>query len=165
MSVAMPPAVHHPPATAMRLRSLARLCLLLFCATVPPLRGAPPATFRRTIERVTSLDPAEAASVYAARGVALIHETLLEYDYEARPYRLIPGLAAELPQISADGLGYTFRLAPGARFHPDPCFGAGPGARRPDGGSGSRPSRRASFRRNRMSGVGIGGGANGTGSP
>lgn len=127
MDVAMPPAVHPPPATAPHVRALAHLCLLVFCATVPPLRGAPPATFRRTIERVTSLDPAEAVSVYAARGVALIHETLLEYDYEARPYRLIPGLAAELPQISADGLGYTFRLAPGARFHPDPCFGTGPG--------------------------------------
>jgi oligopeptide transport system substrate-binding protein len=111
-----------------RVRALACLfLLLLFCLMAPPLRGAPPVTFRRTIERVTSLDPAEAASVYAARSVSLIYETLLEYNYEARPYRLIPGLAAELPQISPDGLTYTFRLAPGARFHADPCFGTGPG--------------------------------------
>ena len=58
------------------------------CPTVKPSR----AVYRRVIERVASLDPVEDASVYAARCVALTYETLLEYDYEARPYRLKPCL-------------------------------------------------------------------------
>ncbi len=79
--------------------------------------------FRRTIERVASLDPAEASSVYAARATALVYETLLEYDYQARPYRLIPGLADALPRREAEGRRLRFRIRPEARFAPDPCFG------------------------------------------
>ena len=87
--------------------------------TVKPSR----AVFRRVIERVTSLDPVEAASVYAARCVALTYETLLEYDYEARPYRLKPCLATALPAVSDDGLTYTFTIDTNACFTADACFG------------------------------------------
>ncbi len=125
--VAALPLLAPRPAASARQRCVTVLMAAAMAAAVPPLRGAPSAAFRRTIERVTSLDPAEAVSVYGARCVALIHETLLEYDYQARPYRLIPGLAADLPRVSADGLEYTFRIADGARFHPDPCFGRDPG--------------------------------------
>lgn len=79
----------------------------------------------RSMDRVASMDPAEAASIYAARAVLLSYETLLEYDYEARPYRLIPGLAAELPTVQSNGLVYVFRIHPDARFHADPCWGGG----------------------------------------
>lgn len=108
-----------------RLAAWALLLVLLPAAAAPPPATIPAATptFRRAIERVTSLDPADAASVYAARAVALIYETLLEYDYQARPYRLIPGLAASMPEVSSNGLVYTFRLRPEARFAPDPRFG------------------------------------------
>ena len=87
--------------------------------TVKPSR----AVFRRVIERVTSLDPVEAASVYAARCVALTYETLLEYDYEARPYRLKPCLATAMPAVSDDGLTYTFTIDTNACFTADACFG------------------------------------------
>ena len=80
-------------------------------------------TFRRNLERVNSLDPAQSTSVAASRCVALLYETLLEYDYTARPYRLIPGLATHLPEVSTNGRVYLFRLDPAARFSPDPCFG------------------------------------------
>ena len=107
-----------------------RLAFIVFCALLPRAEAAPRAgsdnddtTYRRTIERVTTLDPAEAVSVYAARAVALIYETLLEYDYAARPYRLVPALAETLPTVSADGLDYTFRIVADARFAPDSCFG------------------------------------------
>ncbi len=85
--------------------------------------AAEPPTFRRTLDRVASLDPVAAASAYAARAVGLVYECLLEYDYAARPYRLIPGLAASLPEVSPDGLVYLIRLDPAASFAPDPCFG------------------------------------------
>ena len=84
---------------------------------------AAPAIFRRTIDRVPSMDPVLASSVAAARVVNLVYECLLDYEYATRPYRIGPGLAA-LPDISPDGLAYTFRIDPEARFAPDPCFAA-----------------------------------------
>ena len=67
------------------------------------------ATFTRTLERVSSMDPAMATSVYDSHAVQLVYETPLEIDYRARPYKLIPGFC-ELPEVSPDGLTYTFRL-------------------------------------------------------
>ena len=67
------------------------------------------ATFTRTLERVSSMDPAMATSVYDSHAVQLVYETPLEIDYKARPYRLIPGFC-ELPEVSPDGRTYTFRV-------------------------------------------------------
>lgn len=111
-----------------------RLVFLLLVILIRGLGPASPLTYCRAIERVTSLDPADAASAYAARCVALIYEPLLEYDYEARPYALRPCLAAALPDISPDGLVYTFTLNTNAYFTADPCFGTAS-----DGTPRSRP--------------------------
>lgn len=81
------------------------------------------ATFRRMLERITSMDPAQGVSVYAARAIQMSYETLLEFDYKARPYKLIPGLAEKMPEVSEDGLVYEFTVRPDARFFADPCFG------------------------------------------
>ena len=85
--------------------------------------------FRRSMDRVSSMDPADASSLYAARAVQLVYETLLEFDYRARPYRLIPGLAERMPEVQSNGLVYVFRLHPEARFQEDPCFGADAGGK------------------------------------
>lgn len=95
-------------------------------ATAATLVAGEGAVFRRTIERVASLDPAEAASVYASRAVALPYETLLEYGYTERPYILKPCLATAMPEVSADELEYTFTVNTNAFFTPDPCFGVAP---------------------------------------
>ena len=83
-------------------------------------------TFRRPLERVASMDPIRAAAVYDARAVSLVYEPPLEVDYFARPYRLKAGLC-DLPEVSKDGLVYTFKIRPGARFQPDACFSGGEG--------------------------------------
>ena len=67
------------------------------------------ATFTRTMERVSSMDPAMARSVYDAHAVQLVYEPPLEIDYAARPYRLAPCFC-ELPKVSPDGLRYVFRV-------------------------------------------------------
>ena len=102
------------------------------CKTLPALAlfafsgvSAEEAVFRRMLERVDSMDPAHATSVYAARAIQMCYEPLLEFDYHARPYRLIPALAAAMPEVSGDGLVYTFKIDPDARFVADPCFGRG----------------------------------------
>ncbi len=82
--------------------------------------------YRRATERVVSMDPIRAGSVPDARAVQLVYEPLLDVDYYARPYKLVPGLC-ELPEVSADRLVYTFRLRDGARFVDDPCFPDGKG--------------------------------------
>lgn len=71
------------------------------------------ATFTRALQPVFSTDPIRAQSVYDSHVVQLLYETPLTIDYAARPYRLAPGLC-ELPEISSDGLTYTFRLVPDA---------------------------------------------------
>ena len=67
------------------------------------------ATFTRTLERVATMDPAMARSVYDSHAVQLVYEPPLEIDYKARPYKLVPGFC-ELPEVSADGLTYTFKV-------------------------------------------------------
>lgn len=67
------------------------------------------AAFVRPLERVASLDPIRAQAIYDSRAVMLYCETPLEYDYEARPYRLVPGVC-ELPEFSEDGLVCTLRM-------------------------------------------------------
>lgn len=71
------------------------------------------AAFTRPMERVATLDPVFAQSVYDSRVVQLLYETPLNIDYYARPYRLSPGYC-ELPEVSDDGLVYTFRTRGGS---------------------------------------------------
>lgn len=68
------------------------------------------ATFTRPMERVSSLDPAQARSLYDTHAVGLLYEMPLAIDYKARPYRVVPGFF-ELPDVSSDGLVYTLRRA------------------------------------------------------
>jgi ABC-type transport system substrate-binding protein len=60
-----------------------------------------------------------------------VFDTLLEYHYLDRPYRLMPALAESVPrpEARADGrVAYRFRLRPDLSFQSDPCFAlAGPG--------------------------------------
>ncbi len=51
-----------------------------------------------------------------------IFETLLTYDYLARPAKLVPKTAEALPVVSDRGKAYTFRIKPGIFFTPDPAF-------------------------------------------
>ena len=67
------------------------------------------AVFTRPMERVSTMDPVMVQSAYDSRAAKLVYESVLSIDYAARPYRLVPG-ACELPEVSADGLVYRFRL-------------------------------------------------------
>jgi len=52
-----------------------------------------------------------------------IFDALLQYDHLARPIKLQPRAAAAMPEVSADGRTFTFRVKPGIYFTPDPAFG------------------------------------------
>jgi oligopeptide transport system substrate-binding protein len=74
-----------------------------------------------------SLDPPRQFDSASAELVMNVYDTLLEYHYLARPYRVAPNLVTELPEKQADGKTYVFRLKRGIRFHDDPYFEGGVG--------------------------------------
>jgi ABC-type transport system substrate-binding protein len=51
-----------------------------------------------------------------------IYETLLTYDYLARPAKLVPKTAEAMPEIADGGKTYTFHIRKGIYFTPDPAF-------------------------------------------
>jgi oligopeptide transport system substrate-binding protein len=76
-------------------------------------------------EAPKTLDPAVAYTTAEHVITGNVYDTLLEYHYLARPYRLIPGLAVSVPKAQdlPDGKqSYRFQLRPGVLFHADPCF-------------------------------------------
>ena len=70
----------------------------------------------------TGLDPAAASDIATLSLLENIFDPLLRYDYLARPVKLRPNTATALPEVSADGRTYTFRIRPGIHFTDDPAF-------------------------------------------
>jgi oligopeptide transport system substrate-binding protein len=84
-------------------------------------------------EAPKTLDPAVAYTTAEHVITGNVYDTLLEYHYLERPYRLIPGLATAVPepQQLADGKqAYRFQIRPGVLFHADPCFAPDQAGRR-----------------------------------
>lgn len=70
----------------------------------------------------TGLDPAVASDIATLSLLENLFDPLLRYDYLARPVKLQGNGAKDMPEISQDGLTYTFHIRPGMRFTPDPAF-------------------------------------------
>jgi len=60
--------------------------------------------------RVRTLDPVQADDSASRNGCGAIFDTLVAYDYLARPYRLIPSMLEKMPEHSADFREYRFKL-------------------------------------------------------
>ena len=71
----------------------------------------------------TGFDPAGAQDLYSATIEQAIFETLLSYDYLARPSKLVPLAAEALPQVADEGRTYTIKVRKGIYFADDPVFG------------------------------------------
>jgi oligopeptide transport system substrate-binding protein len=68
------------------------------------------------------LDPAAESDEASGAISSAIFDTLLEYDYLARPAKLKARAALALPEVSAEGSVYTLKVKPGIYFTPDPAF-------------------------------------------
>ena len=77
--------------------------------------------------RIRGFDPVTSADVPSAHAIYKVYEGLYEYEYLVRPYTVRPMLADGMPEISPDGLTYTFRLKKGIKFIDDLCFPDGKG--------------------------------------
>ena len=79
--------------------------------------------------KIKSMDPATCGDTTSAGVQGNIYEGLYTYHYLKRPLEVVSQLAADMPEISADGLTYTIRIRKGVKYHRNPCFGIGPDGR------------------------------------
>lgn len=77
--------------------------------------------------KITTLDPANISDVCSRIVSSQIFETLYDYHFLKRPYRLVPLLAEGMPQISEDRLIYTIKIKKNVYFQDDICFPNGKG--------------------------------------
>lgn len=99
--------------------AVAHLAALLLAA---PAYAAEKVLHTFLVTSETGLDPAVASDIATLSLLENLFDPLLRYDYAARPVALRANAALALPEVSADGLVYTFRLRPGMRFAADPAF-------------------------------------------
>ena len=112
---------------------LVRLLLVALCPLCGLTLAAPPASAaapEKTLHWVfsaaeTGFDPAGVHDYYSGTIIEAVFETLLTYDYLARPARLVPLTAEAMPQVSADGKTWTLKIRKGIYFAPDPAFKSG----------------------------------------
>jgi len=77
--------------------------------------------------RFKGFDPVKVSDVASSAMICRVYEGLLEYAYLDRPYHVQPMLAEAMPDISEDGLTYTFRIRKGIFYQDDACFPGGKG--------------------------------------
>jgi ABC-type transport system substrate-binding protein len=102
-----------------------RLVAALAAATLAlPAAGADMNKVIRQVFPVaeTGFDPQAIGDLYSGTVVQAVFETLLTYDYLARPSKLVPMAAESLPQIADNGKTYTFKIRKGVYFTPDAAF-------------------------------------------
>jgi len=110
------------------------LHLLIFISSLATLISLSPAadinstenpnTLYGVAERIRGFDPVMAGDVASALAISRIYEGLLQYSYLARPYQVEPCLCEKMPDVSDDGLIYTFSVKKGIYFQDDPSFTA-----------------------------------------
>ena len=70
----------------------------------------------------TGFDPPQLSDLYSRIVTGHIFESMLTYDHLARPIKLKPLVAAEMPEVSNDFKTFVFRIRPGIYFSDDPAF-------------------------------------------
>lgn len=68
-----------------------------------------------------------ASDVGSAAQIAKVYEGLLSYHWLKIPFELVPNLAEAMPEISKDGMTYTFKIRKGVFFQDDAAFPGGKG--------------------------------------
>ena len=101
-------------------------CVAMLLLAVSPLISsaqAAPKVFRYAFSVAeTGFDPAQISDGYSRRVVTGIMESLLQFDPLARPAKITPNLASELPEVSPDFKTITFKIKKGIYFADDPAF-------------------------------------------
>ncbi|HET8876896.1 MAG TPA: ABC transporter substrate-binding protein [Casimicrobiaceae bacterium] len=104
--------------------------LVVFCALLalvtlsPPAQAAGGAKTLRVAMSIaeTSFDPAFASDAASDGIIANVFDTMLDYDYLARPVTLVPRALEAMPQVQDGGRTYVCKVRKGLYFTPDPAF-------------------------------------------
>lgn len=78
-------------------------------------------------EPLRSFDPVLAQDMFSQQMVLQVYEGLYHYNYYQRPMVVEPQLAESLPEVSSDGLVYTFKIKKNIFFQNDAAFKDGQG--------------------------------------
>ncbi len=70
----------------------------------------------------TGFDPIIVSDMYSNTVLEGVLDSMLTYDYLARPAKLIPNTLSAMPEVSNQGKTYVFHIKPGIYFTPDPAF-------------------------------------------
>ncbi|HLX27055.1 MAG TPA: ABC transporter substrate-binding protein [Casimicrobiaceae bacterium] len=105
-------------------RILALCALALGIAFAQTSHGAEPGKTLRVAFSIaeTSFDPAFASDAASDGIIANVFDTMLDYDYLARPVVLVPRALASMPEVQDNGRTYICRIRKGIHFTPDPAF-------------------------------------------
>ena len=108
----------------MKLTVLAVCAVFALGAHAQPAKRGDPAKVLRTAIMIaeTGFDPQLGQDLYSNTIVSAMFDPLYEYDYLARPHRIVPRVADGMPEISADGLTWTIRVRKGIYFADDAAF-------------------------------------------
>ncbi len=111
---------------ALRRAAATTAAVVLFGAGGASIRAgaADPGTTLRVAFAIaeTSFDPQFASDAASDGIIANVYEAMLDYDYLARPVRLVPRTLEAMPVVQDNGATYVFRLKKGILFTPDPAF-------------------------------------------
>ena len=112
----------------MSSRLIACLFAAVALAVAPRASAAEPQRVLRAMLQIaeTSFDPQFASDAASDAVIAEVYEAMLDYDYLARPVKLVPRTLEALPTTSDGGRTWIARLKTGIRFTPDPAFGGKP---------------------------------------
>ncbi|HEY3180155.1 MAG TPA: ABC transporter substrate-binding protein, partial [Casimicrobiaceae bacterium] len=94
------------------------------CAQPLSTSAADPAKTLRVAFAIaeTSFDPAFATDAASDSVIGSIFDAMLDYDYLARPVKLVPRALEAMPTVEEGGKIYICRIRKGLFFTPDPAF-------------------------------------------
>ena len=86
--------------------------------------GATPAKTLRVALSIaeTTFDPAFASDAASDDIIANVFDAMLDYDYLARPVKLVPRALEAMPLVEDGGKTYLCKVRKGVYFTPDPAF-------------------------------------------
>ncbi len=103
--------------------SLAAAVVALVALAAPATAADPAKTLRVVLTGAEmSFDPQFSADAGSDGIIDHIYESMLDYDYLARPPTLVPRTLEAMPTVSDGGATFTFRFRRGITFTPDPAF-------------------------------------------
>jgi len=112
------------PAMTRRLRVAFLAFVVLFAPLAPSSRAADMSKTLRVVFQIaeTSFDPAFASDAASDGIIANVFDTMLDYDYLARPVKLVPRALESMPAVEDGGKTYRCRIRKGVYFAPDPAI-------------------------------------------